>query len=160
MSNNPFVELSIDRLNDCTYLEELNRKLAEAVQSLQDYRAKYPGSTKVAKAVLSAQIEILCQPCEPESGQPRNKTRWLIQTKPIEVKKPKDHPGQSMPVCLDNDAGKPTLYVQRSGSFRGEPEQLRLETADGRGINPATGEISPSHTLEIKAVPCSAAAGT
>jgi hypothetical protein len=153
MSNNPFVELSVDRLEDCEYLPQLNSKLAEAVQAIHDYRAKYPGSMKVVRAVVSAQIEIICEPCEPKPGEPSNQARWLIETHPIDVKKPKNRPGQSMPVCLNNDDGKPTLYVQRSGAFNGEPTQLRLATTDGRGIDPATHEISPGHTPIITKTP-------
>jgi hypothetical protein len=161
MANNPFVELSVDRLNNCTYLTDLNTKLAEAVQSIHDYRARYTHRAKTVKAVITAQIEVICEPCEPEPGQPRNEARWLIQTKPIDVKKPKDHPGQSIPVCMNNDDGQPTLYVQRSGSFHGDPTQLRLATEDGRGIDPVTHEISPDHTLEVKAAlsPAKAVAG-
>lgn len=152
MTNNPFVELSVDRLNDCTFLGDMNAKLAEAVQSIHDYRAKYKNNAKTVKAVLTVQVEIIAEPREPQPGQAKNQAGWLIQTH-INVKRPKDHPGQSMPVCMNGQDGQPKLFVQRAGSFDGDPTQLRLATEDGRGINPETHEISPDHTLEIKSVP-------
>jgi hypothetical protein len=153
MSNNPFVEISAERLEDCKFLEKLNAKLAETAQSIHDYRSKYRANAKTARAVLTVKIEVIAEPRECLPGDLTNSASWLVQTE-FEVKKPKDHPGQSVPVCVTDDEGRPKLFVQRSGGFDGDPLQLRLATQDGRGINPETHEISPDHTLEITTTPC------
>jgi hypothetical protein len=144
----PFVELSIDLLNESTYVGEINAKLQEAVQAVLDYRAKYGDFARTAKATVKMQIDIVCAPRDAEPGQ-RREASWMVTTKPIEVAKPKEHAKSSVPVCAEGEDGKLKLFVQRSGSRRESPRQGRLTTDDGRAVDPKTGEISPTLTQHI-----------
>lgn len=146
--NSPFKELTIERLNDCRFVGEVNGKLQEAVESLHAYREKYGPFAQKAKATVKIEIEIECVPCDVEPGQ-KPAAAWGITTKPIEVKKPKDHPKATVAIEADGEDGKPKLFVQASGSFDGDPRQLRMTTEDGRAVDPLTGEIMESLTEHV-----------
>lgn len=130
--NNPFVKLSIDRLNDCTFVDEMNRKLAEAEQSLHDYLAKHGDAVKKAKADVKVKVTLSY---DRQSG-------WGIVTEPMEVVKPKDPPKSTVTFRGRNAEGQPVLFVQRSGSTTSHPQQSRLCTDSGARIDPETGEIT------------------
>lgn len=146
--DSPFVEMTIDKLNECTYVDEVNEKLQEAVASVLAYRDKYGDFAKTAKAVVKMQIEVVCAPCSAEPGR-KNEAAWMVTTKPIEVVKPKDHAKASVPICFADDDGIQKLFVQVSGSRKESPLQGRLTTTDGRAVDPVTGEISESLTEHV-----------
>lgn len=142
--NNPFKELTIDKLNDCEFVDDVNAKLEEAVQSVMDYNKKYSLGAKKAKAVLTVVIEVESVPSKPRPGQGEMEFSWGLSTK-IDTKKPKDHPVCTNAISVQDDDGNAKLFVQASGSFAGDPRQMRFTTEDGRQIDLDTGEIVGSN---------------
>jgi hypothetical protein len=149
----PFTELTAEKLNDCRFLPDLEAKFQETVQSVHEYNEKYGLGAKKAKAVLTVTIEVESVPVKAQPGQRQLQFGFGLTTK-MDVKRPKDHPVPSVALCVNEEDGKPKLFVQASGSFDGDPAQQRLCTEDGRGIDPMTGVISEQHTQTVGAKSC------
>lgn len=146
--NNPFKDLTIDKLDEQKFVGNFNAKLQEAIQSVLDYIAKYGDRAKPTKASLSVKIDVLCAPSETNPKDPEQAT-WMVVIKPMDVKRPSEHPIPAIAICARGEDGKTKLFVQASGARNESPEQFRITTDDGRAVDPATGEISEELTDHV-----------
>jgi hypothetical protein len=144
----PFEEIHASLLNDGKFPEQIEDKFRESMQKLHEYNAKYGLSAKKAKSVLTITIETESVPNKVEPGQ--RPTFSFGHTTQMVVKGPKDHPVVTNSLLLtDDETGGQKVFVQRSGSFKGDPTQQRLANESGEGIDPSTGKASPEYTQFI-----------
>lgn len=144
----PFEEIRAALLNDAKFPEQIEAKFRESMEKLHEYNRKYGLSAKKAKSVLTITIETESVPNKVEPGQ--RPTFSFGHTTQMVVKGPKDHPVVTSSLLLtDDETGQPKVFVQRSGSFKGDPSQQRLSNEAGEGIDPATGKASPEFTQFI-----------
>lgn len=128
----PFVELSLDQIEEGVFLDEANLELMRMQAALLKYIRKY-GEDKAAGA--SGELTMKVNLKAVAGGG------FAITTK-VTTKTPGRPDGTSLAIPGESQTtGEEVLFTRPSGSTTGNPRQRVLATRDGRTVNPASGRV-------------------
>jgi hypothetical protein len=131
----PMEPLQLALVDEGRFLSEANTELMALQRRLMAYVAEHGDAADGAKAKLTLEVTLCVE--NPSQGffSIKAVAKSTVPARPASV---------SMAVANARLGDEPALYVRPSGSDEQTPRQTKLCTADGRAIDPATGEVMPA----------------
>lgn len=128
----PFVELSLDQIEEGVFLEEANMELMRMQGALLKHIRKYgEDKTEGTTGELTMKVNLKLV----AGGG------FAITTK-VTAKTPGRPDGTSLAIPGESQTtGEEVLFTRPSGSTSGNPRQRVLATRDGRTVNPKSGRV-------------------
>lgn len=119
-------------IDEGRFLAQADDELRQVQKVLAKFVEKHGDAAKGAKAELCLKVTLTCM--KPDDH--------LFAVKgAISQKVPSRPPVITMAIADEDDEGEAALFMRQSGTDKSHPAQGKLCTADGRNIDPETGEI-------------------
>jgi hypothetical protein len=114
-------------------MEVANRRLLALQEFMRKYVAQYgQQGAKGAKAALTLKVTLAFEGRNEDDFTIKADMREAVPSRPATL---------SRAMALDDEAGRPLLFVKKSGSEAAPVQQGKLVTNAGEKINPDTGEV-------------------
>jgi hypothetical protein len=136
-----YVPLELELIDEGRYLSNVNDALVGLQAGLIEHVKQYQLKAVRAKAVLKAEITLVC--IDPEQGA----YACLAQIKTTPAPAP---PAASMLMSGKGQTDENCLLCRKSGSSSDSPRQKVFLTETGEKINPETGEVENYDESETK----------
>lgn len=128
-------ELNLDLIEEGEFKDSANEELTSLQRALLRHVKKYgPERTNKAKAKLVITIELTRSKLDPNAVEVATRFDRKMPGRPTHT---------TIAIAAEAKDGEMTLFVRRTGSTAEPPEQMRLSTNDGRGVDPETKEAIP-----------------
>ena len=126
-----FVKLTLEGIDEGELLNDLDAEFSQLQSRFIAFCRQYREKADKATAELGIKLTLKCEDFENN----------LCSVKAAFTVKPPCRPATASSAIMDSDEdGDDVLFVQSSGSSRGNPRQRKLATQDGRTIDQETGE--------------------
>ena len=132
---NIFVPLTTDLIDEGGFETDLNKNLANMQEQIIRHARLYGLKAKKAKAVMKAEISLICLDPEQQAFACVAQIKTTLPPVPASA---------SMLMSGQTQTGEDCLFCRQSGSNADNPRQAILSTADGRTVDPVSGEIMPA----------------
>jgi hypothetical protein len=126
-----FKPLTLEGVEEGTFIDDADQEFAELQKKLIAFVRKHKDKAEKAAAELCMKLTIKCENPDDHLFSVKSAFSMKLPCRPAAV---------SAAIADADDEGDDVLFVQSSGSSRGNPRQRKLATQDGRTIDQETGE--------------------
>jgi hypothetical protein len=126
------VPLEIGLIDEGNFEKQINEDMRKLQSVLVKYVKQHGEASLKAKAKLSVDIVLSVMSPHDMHFNIKATTKMVVPNRPASM---------TMAMADEGYDDEPALFVRKSGSSKATPAQGVITTADGRKVNPDTGEV-------------------
>lgn len=127
-----YAPLELGLIDEGRFVQQANTDLLDMQRRLLDFVKQHGPDAEKAKAKLTIEVTLVCESPEYEMFSIKAQTKMSLPARPANV---------TAAIADEDDDGKASLFVRRSGSDDVTPRQTKLCTKAGETIDTETGEV-------------------